>query len=256
MERVLAIIENFIRKEIGPEVIPVLKILFEGPNVNEFDLAEKLHLGINGARTLLYKLVNNNLAYSIKKKDKEKGWYIYFWNFNFKHGRDLLTEVKTKELAHLKQQMGLEFKGMVYRCPDNHIEVSLEKAMELQFKCTECEQLLDHSDISKDKDVLEKEIQQLEEELEILKIPVDAKLLFGEFEDEDTEIKKKVAKKKSKKKTVKKKVAKKKVAKKKSKKKTVKKKSSKKKKIIKKKKIDPSKQKGSSILSTLKRIRF
>ena len=110
MERILGLIEELLKELTGVEVIPVFKILCLGENINEFDIAEKIHTNINNTRTLLYKLVNNNLAFSTKKKDKDKGWYIYFWNFSFRHARDLIIEKKTRQLTELNEQEIYKFK--------------------------------------------------------------------------------------------------------------------------------------------------
>ena len=178
MERILGLVEELLKELTGVEVIPVFKILCLGENINEFDIAEKLHTNINNTRTLLYKLVNNNLAFSTKKKDKDKGWYIYFWNFNFKHARDLIIERKTRQLSELKQQFGLELKGVMYECPNKHISVSLEKAMEINFRCTECETLLIHKEIGRDKEELDKEIKTIEEDLKLLEGPIDEQGIY------------------------------------------------------------------------------
>src|SRR3989344_1607756 len=178
MEKILGLIEELLKELTGVEVIPVFKILCLGENINEFDIAEKIHTNINNTRTLLYKLVNNNLAFSTKKKDKDKGWYIYFWNFNFRHARDLIIEKKTKQLTELKQQFGLEIKGVMYECPKKHINVSLEKAMEINFRCTECETLLIHKEIGRDKEELEREIKIIEEDLKLLENTINEQEIY------------------------------------------------------------------------------
>ena len=178
MEKILGLIEELLKELTGVEVIPVFKILCLEENINEFDIAEKIHTNINNTRTLLYKLVNNNLAFSTKKKDKDKGWYIYFWNFNFRHARDLIIEKKTKQLTELKQQFGLEIKGVMYECPKKHINVSLEKAMEINFRCTECETLLIHKEIGRDKEELEREIKIIEEDLKLLENTINEQEIY------------------------------------------------------------------------------
>src|SRR3989344_2462220 len=86
----LSIVEEFVSEVAGKESIKILNILKEQNNVSEFDMAEKLKMSINQVRNLLYKLNAHNLVFSTRKKDKDKGLYMYYWTFNFKHARDIL----------------------------------------------------------------------------------------------------------------------------------------------------------------------
>ena len=71
-------IESTIQEIAGKEGIAVYKLLKNKENVNEFSIAEKLDMTINQIRNLIYKFEKYNLIGSTRKKDRKKGWYIYF----------------------------------------------------------------------------------------------------------------------------------------------------------------------------------
>ena len=57
----------------------LVELLYSKKHVNEFIIAKKLDFTINQTRNLLYKISDQGLVSSIRKKDKKKGWYTYFW---------------------------------------------------------------------------------------------------------------------------------------------------------------------------------
>ena len=77
---------NFLKKVVentaGIEAVRIVDLLYGKKDVNEFLIAKKLALTINQTRNLLYRLSHLGIITSIRKKDKRKGWYIYFWTFN------------------------------------------------------------------------------------------------------------------------------------------------------------------------------
>ncbi|MEK6836001.1 MAG: hypothetical protein AABX55_03200, partial [Nanoarchaeota archaeon] len=87
----LQILQDFVNEVAGKDAVKLVNLMKERENISEFELAEDLKLNVNQVRNLLYKLNSFNLTYSTRRKDKDKGLYIYYWTFNFKHARDLLT---------------------------------------------------------------------------------------------------------------------------------------------------------------------
>ena len=105
-------------------------------------MAEELNLNINAVRNILYSLHEHNLVYSIRKKDKEKGWYIYYWTFNMKYAKEVLLKRKREYLEKINKQISDENTKTFYKCPDNHVKVSVEEAMDYGFRCKDCEKVL------------------------------------------------------------------------------------------------------------------
>tara|TARA_Y100000034_G_C6905797_1_gene420240 strand:- start:3748 stop:4638 length:891 start_codon:yes stop_codon:yes gene_type:complete len=221
--------EELAREVCGPNCVKILKLLEGKENVSEFILSEQMEMNINELRTMLYKLTEKNLLTSIRKKDKQKGWYVYYWTFNFRHARDLLIKHKEKNLEELRHK--LKHKEIPkYVCPHGCVSLKLEEAMEIDFKCPECNSLLKLREVKYNEEVIRRRIEEIEEELDRIRQAIIVEIKPKEKKVVKRKVKKKVKKKTKKK--VKKKTKKK--TKKKVKKKTKKKKVKKK---IKKKKV-------------------
>jgi transcription factor E len=169
----LSILEKFVEEISGKDGIKLLNLMKEKDNISEFDFSENLKISINQIRNLLYKLNSYNLVYSTRKKDRDKGSYIYYWSFNFKHGRDLLISRKINELNNLNEELKKENEQKFYICKNDGIRLELEDAMEQEFKCTECESILQQEDSTKKIAEINHKITTLNQELEELKKPFD-----------------------------------------------------------------------------------
>lgn len=168
----LTIIEEFVNDVGWKDAVRLLNLLKEQNNVSEFKLAEDLKMSINQIRNLLYKLNSYNLVYSNRKKDREKGWYIYYWTFNFTHARDLLISRKEQEVRELKEELKKESEHRFFVCPNDGIRMELEEALESNYKCHECGSILKQEDSTKRINELGTRINKLNHDLEELRKPV------------------------------------------------------------------------------------
>ncbi len=252
------LIEETICDIVGEDLPPLLNLLLVGkPNISEFKLAEQLNITVNQVRSMLYRMQEHNLVDFIRKKDKRKGWYIYYWTLNKRNTFGLLKEYKRKQLEDLKNRLAREQAGGFFVCPMGCARMKMDQAMEVEFRCQECGSLVKEQNNSRTVENIRRMIKEIETELaeplvlegalknvlrkkpERRKKKVVKKKVVEEKPVKD--VKKKIVKKKTIKK-VKKKIVKKKVVKKKVKKKAVKRKV--KKKIVKKKvKRKPMKKK-------------
>src|SRR3990167_11294927 len=127
MKSVMYLFEDLVREICGPASIKILKLLEGKENVSEFVLAENLDMNINELRTYLYKLSENNLIYSTRKKDKQKGWYVYYWTLNLRHARDLVIKYKEGQLQELKSKLNNK-EVPKYICPNGCTSLNHEHA--------------------------------------------------------------------------------------------------------------------------------
>ncbi|MEK6907437.1 MAG: hypothetical protein AABW45_02820 [Nanoarchaeota archaeon] len=192
-----SILERFVEETAGKDAVKLFHLLKERENISEFILAEDLKITVNQVRNLLYKLNSFNLVYSNRKKDKEKGLYIYYWTFNFKHARDVLVMRKNNELRHLKEELIKQNEQRFYICKNDNSKFELEEAMEMEFKCPECGALLHQEDSTKRIAEINHKIPILMQELEELKKPV---MIIPKPEEEEKVKKPRKAKRKGKKK--------------------------------------------------------
>ncbi len=204
------ILNEVISEIADKKVISLIPIIKGKVHVSEFKIAEKLNISINEVRNMLYKLSEYNIVDSIRKKDKKKGWYVYYWVLDPLRVRELAVKLKRERIAMLRERISKEEKTDFLICPDKHIRLSMENAMEYDFRCPECDVNLQRDDNKKVITSLNNQIIRLEEEIKLL----ESLEILPLGEKKAREEKKKIVKKQVKKKIKEKKGIKKKVLKK------------------------------------------
>src|SRR3989344_7829324 len=99
------IVEDVVIEVAGDDVLPLVQALKNKKNVSEFKLAESLKKEVNSTRNMLYRLYDHNLVSFVRKKDKKKGWYIYYWTFDMKKVKYLLNSIKKTKVTKLKERL-------------------------------------------------------------------------------------------------------------------------------------------------------
>ena len=158
------IVEDVVGEVAGEDVIPLVKVLKNKKNVSEFKLADSIKQEVNKTRNMLYRLYDNNLVSFIRKKDKKKGWYIYYWTFDLKKIKYIVARLKKKRLAKLKDRLEREKQNQFYSCQSKCIRLDFDQSMNFEFKCPECGDLIEQEDNSEEIKKLETEIKELESE--------------------------------------------------------------------------------------------
>jgi transcription factor E len=133
--------------------------------VNEFLIAKKLELTINQTRNILYRISENGLVSSTRKKDKRKGWYTYFWKIEAIKTLLFLRNSLTRRIEQLENQIKSRETKEFYYCPRCNIEFSEENALLHDFTCIECGNILERKDNTKLISVFEKNLDKLKEAL-------------------------------------------------------------------------------------------
>lgn len=155
------LVNNVVSEVAGGEAIKIVKALKNKKNVSEFKLAESIKKEINTTRNLLYKLYDANLVSFTKKKDKEKGWYIYYWTFNGDRIHHLLDNIKKNKLENLNERLKREQSNNFYNCPNNCLRLDFEQSTEYNYKCPECGSILNMEDNTQKIKEIENEIIKL-----------------------------------------------------------------------------------------------
>lgn len=156
----------------GKQAEDIVDLLDTQKYINEFVIAKKLNLTINQARNILYKISDFGLVSSIRKKDKRKGWYTYFWKIEILKSLEFLRESLLKKIENTEHQIKSRETKRFYVCPRCHIELSEENALINNFTCNECGSVLvlkDNGklirDLRKNKEKLERDLRTVEEEV-------------------------------------------------------------------------------------------
>jgi transcription initiation factor TFIIE subunit alpha len=154
----------------GEDVLPIVEYLKGKENISEFIIAEDLKLDLNVMRNQLYRLQKHNFLTFKRKKDKKKGWYIYYWTLNLSDIPFLYLRIKNEELSRLKSRLEREKASNFFSCNNSCMRLSFEQSMEFNFSCPECGSIMnqvsnDHiiSDLEEKIDKLEQEIQDFDE---------------------------------------------------------------------------------------------
>jgi transcription initiation factor TFIIE subunit alpha len=242
---------------VGRQAEEIADLLNSKKHVNEFNIAKKLNLTINQTRNILYKISDYGLVSSVRKKDKKKGWYTYFWRFEVLKCLEFLKKGVVLEVQDLDAQINIRKSKLHYYCERCKVEYDEDQALLMDFSCNECGDIFSVKDdlefvkgLEKEKEKLVSKIILIDKEIEkeISKLGKEKDKQIKKREKEEEERKKVASEKRkakreatrkrkekenpksAKKKITKKKITKKKITKKKiTKKKVVKKKSSSKK---------------------------
>lgn len=160
-QNVLEVVSNI----AGPEVLPIVEELKKLDNYNEFILAQELDMEINEVRFFLYKLYKANFVTFTRKKDRQKGIYIYYWTFSPKHVTHQAIELKRQRLDKLTERLTKEESQMYYICSNACQRLGFEEATNSQYKCPECGDLMNTMDNSKTITNLKLMIKELEKDI-------------------------------------------------------------------------------------------
>ena len=162
------LIDEVVTEVAGEDVIPLVHKLKNKSNFSEFKLAEAIGQKINKTRNQLYRLLKFNLTFFNRKKDKRKGWYIYYWTFNIKRIKYLYKQLRVQKIERLKDRLDREKSEYFFKCPNDCMRINFERAAEFEYKCPECGGIFQNEDNNEKKAGIEKEIKQLEKEIKNL----------------------------------------------------------------------------------------
>ncbi|MBT4935398.1 hypothetical protein HOL21_01435 [Candidatus Woesearchaeota archaeon] len=188
---------------LGEEGRSLVRYLIGKENISEFDLANKTKKDIKIVRRLLYNLYNHNLVGFTRKKDKQKGWYIYYWTLLPESIKFSYFKMRRDHLERMQHRLEEEQRELFFICPNKCVRLNFDQSADFEFHCPECGELI-HQDQKKDMiKSLQKNIVLVQ--AEIKKLIEQRKVRRKVVTERKKVVKKKVAVKK---KVVKKKVVK------------------------------------------------
>ncbi|MGM5484052.1 MAG: hypothetical protein ACQER9_04020 [Nanobdellota archaeon] len=158
--------KKVISEAAGNDVIPLVEYLKGKKDVSEFIIAKDTETDIQLVRNQLYRLLEYNLVSFWRKKDKQKGWYIYYWTYKPDDIEFLFWDFKRKRLDKLKERLERESSDFFFMCQDNGcVRLDFEKVTEFNFQCPECGGMMVQQDNSRTIQFLNEQIAELEDEL-------------------------------------------------------------------------------------------
>lgn len=167
------LLKEAIRKVAGKTAEPLVTVLFNKKNINEFKIAGELKLTINQTRNILYRISNFNLLIYTRKKDEKKGWYTYFWTLNVQKSLEVLLKLKEQEMSVFENILKNRLTKNFYNCLNDNLEMSEETAMHHNFFCPECGELLQLVAEEKKTKEFSTKIEEIKKQIEIIKIELE-----------------------------------------------------------------------------------
>ncbi len=149
---------------VGEDALKLVEYLKGKENISEFKIAKDIREEIHKVRNILYRLNNQHLAVYMRKKDRQKGWYISYWTLNDKRFKEVFDKLQETRLEQLKEKLKKEqeYRDGLYICPNLCTRMNFEHAMELSFTCPECGRILNPQDNTKTIEHLKSMIEEME----------------------------------------------------------------------------------------------
>ncbi len=154
----------------GEEAQIVVKALQKKKEATDEELEEMTEIRVNTIRKVLYSLYEMGLADFKRIRDKESGWYYYYWHLETQKLPELIRNRKLKMLEELKKKRE-EIPSRYYWCgKEGHPKMPFDEAFEYEFRCPYCGKIMmEYSNEEKLKEI-DEQIMHLEIELGIRKV--------------------------------------------------------------------------------------
>ena len=162
------LLEEIVISVVGKSAQGIVELLNTPKYVNEFVIAKKLDITINQTRNILYKISDYGLVSSVRKKDKKKGWYTYYWKFEILKCLEFLKEHLEKNKKEIQDEIKLRETKVFYVCKSDDLEFDEDQALLMNFTCDECGEVFTVRDSSKIVKELGKALSKIDEKIKIV----------------------------------------------------------------------------------------
>tara|TARA_Y100000031_G_C8095555_1_gene326240 strand:+ start:34 stop:615 length:582 start_codon:yes stop_codon:yes gene_type:complete len=156
------LINQVVTELVGQEAMVLIDYLRGKEHISEFIIAEETELEIHKVRNILYRLLEHNLVYFHRKKDKIKGWYICYWDFNEPVIPELFIKIKEEKIRKARERLVREENNFFFLCRNACARMDFEKAIDFNYKCPECNEIMQEQDNQRTIEFLKERINELE----------------------------------------------------------------------------------------------
>jgi len=154
--------QEFLAELGGARSIDIVGILRRRKEVDEFKLASLLKMDVKAIRKILYRLYEKKLVSFRKRRDDEKGWYIYIWKLVPNKLDQMMGERRTDAVNELRHRLEYEKNNQFFKCNNGCLRVTFDKAFEMAFVCPECNGKLEFFDNTAVVNQLKKYVSQVD----------------------------------------------------------------------------------------------
>ncbi len=147
----------------GEEAKQVTLVLLNAKDeITDEEISEELDMRLNQVRKALYSLYDIQLASFRRIRDKQTGWFVYYWNLHPDRIYSIVQKRQSSVLDKLGERLRYEENNMFFTCGTPGCKrYSFDEGMQEHFICPECGEKLDSFDNSYTVYVLKQKIQTL-----------------------------------------------------------------------------------------------
>ncbi|KXA89780.1 hypothetical protein AKJ62_02350 [candidate division MSBL1 archaeon SCGC-AAA259D14] len=157
--------ERILNRVGGEHGSKVAKVLLDKGEATDEEIANEIDVRLNLVRKILYDLYDNQVVDYRRTRDKETGWYIYYWHVEPDRALELLNDNKRTLLGKLKDRLEHEQSTLFFTCCNDCPRLEFDEAVEQNFECPKCGEKMQEFDNSGIIKALESQIETLEQEL-------------------------------------------------------------------------------------------
>ncbi len=160
---------DLLKKIAGPYSTDVIRLFKEGDEYTPDSISKKTNKKITYVRSVLNSLHYRGIA-CYKKNKVKKMFYEFKWSIKYKKIIEVVLEQQLEKYKMLEDSISDKKDRDYFRCPKKCVEIPFEIAAAYNFKCPNCNSILELIDIKKviasikrKKSILKKNIDRLNE---------------------------------------------------------------------------------------------
>ncbi len=148
------------------EAVKIIEILKHSSETTDDQIANKTDIRLNSVRKILYRLYDHSLVSLRRTRDPKTGWFIFHWKLQPDQLEGFILSQKRRVLEKLSLRLEYEKNHDFFSCGTPGCQkIPFEDAVELVFKCPNCDRPLMHYDNDEIVEVLSSKVEQLRKEL-------------------------------------------------------------------------------------------
>ncbi|GAI46626.1 unnamed protein product, partial [marine sediment metagenome] len=129
------------------------------------EVAKRLDIHVNHVRKILYNLYENRVAGYRRVRDKQSGWYVYYWRIEPERALEYFYNNKRLLMQKLEERLEAERGAILFGCGNGDPKLPFELAAENDFRCPRCGGRLEPYDNSGVVAAIERKVETLRQHL-------------------------------------------------------------------------------------------
>ncbi len=154
---------------VDPDVAEkTVEILLHGEAIDE-EIAAEINADPRDVRKVLYRLNENAIATFRKEIRDEYQYPVYSWKLNLKDALRKYIDERRRDLEEVEKMLSNDLNHPVFHCGNEECpRLTFEEAMECEFRCPNCGEMLHEVDVSKERAHLKRVAEEIKTEIEML----------------------------------------------------------------------------------------